>query len=115
VAVTAEPIAAGHCDHRNQEPGYRPSPALQALIRARSKTCSYHGCSRPAAPCDLDHTIPRDHGGITCECNLAPLCRTHHRMKQAEQWQLEQVSPGVMAWLTPAGRRYVTLPSQHPT
>jgi hypothetical protein len=115
VAVTAEPIAAGDCDHRNQEDGYRPSPALQALIRARSKTCSYHGCSRPAAPCDLDHSIPHDQGGITCECNLAPLCRTHHRMKQAEQWQLEQVSPGVMAWLTPAGRRYVTLPSQHPT
>src|SRR5487761_1323466 len=115
VAVTAEPIAAGECDHRNAEPGYRPGPALQALIRARSKTCSYHGCSRPAAPCDLDHSIPHDQGGITCECNLAPLCRTHHRMKQAEQWQLEQVSPGVMAWLTPAGRRYITLPSKHPT
>src|SRR5487761_1109028 len=115
VAVTAEPIAAGECDHRNQEPGYRPSPALQALIRARSKTCSYHGCSRPAARCDVDHTVPHDQGGRTCECNLAPLCRTHHRMKQAEQWQLEQISPGVMAWLTPAGRRYITLPSQHPT
>jgi hypothetical protein len=115
VAVTAEPIAAGDCDHRNQEDGYRPSPALQALIRARSKTCSYHGCSRPAAACDVDHTIPHDKGGITCECNLAPLCRLHHRMKQAEQWQLEQVSPAVMAWLTPAGRRYITLPSKNPT
>src|SRR5487761_1070299 len=115
VAVTAEPIAAGECDHRNAEPGYRPSPALQALIRARSKTCSYHGGSPPAVSCDVDHTVPHDQGGRTCECNLAPLCRTHHRMKQAEQWQLEQISPGVMAWLTPAGRRYITLPSQHPT
>jgi hypothetical protein len=36
-------------------------------------------------------------------------------MKQAEDWTLEQILPGVMAWLTPAGRRYITLPSQHPT
>jgi hypothetical protein len=36
-------------------------------------------------------------------------------MKQAQKWKIEQISPGVMAWLTPAGRRYITLPSQHPT
>ena len=115
VSVTAEPIAAGCCDHRTAEPHYRPSAALQRIIRTRTTTCSYHGCGRPAARCDLDHTIPYDDGGITCECDLAPLCRRHHRMKQARQWTLEQVSPGVMAWLTPAGRRYTTLPSQHPT
>ena len=115
ITVTAEPIATGSCDHRTAEPHYRPSTALQRIIRARTTTCSYHGCSRPAARCDLDHTIAYDDGGITCECDLAPLCRRHHRMKQAQRWTLQQVSPGVMAWLTPAGRRYVTLPSQHPT
>jgi hypothetical protein len=36
-------------------------------------------------------------------------------MKQAENWQLEQTSAGVMAWITPAGRRYTTIPNQHPT
>jgi Domain of unknown function (DUF222) len=115
VNVTAEPIAVECCDHRNQEPQYRPSPALQRLICARSNFCSYIGCGRPARRCDLDHTIPYDDGGITCECNIAPLCRHHHRMKQAQDWKLEQITPGVMAWLTPAGRRYITLPSQHPT
>jgi hypothetical protein len=114
VAVTAEPLAAGSCDHRTAEPGYRPSPALQRLIRGRTAHCSWPGCGRPAARCDLDHSIPHDKDGLTCECNLAPLCRRHHRCKQAEGWRLEQPSPGIMAWHTPAGRRYITLPSQHP-
>jgi hypothetical protein len=115
VSFTAEPIAAGCCDHRNREDGYRPSPGLQRLIQARSHTCTAFGCGRPATSCDQDHSIPYDEDGITCECNLAPLCRFHHRMKQAQNWKIEQISPGVMAWLTPAGRRYITLPSQHPT
>jgi hypothetical protein len=114
VAVTAEPLATGCCDHRTAEPGYRPSPALQRLIRGRTVSCSWPGCGRPAARCDLDHTIPHDKDGLTCECNLAPLCRRHHRCKQAERWRLEQPAPGIMAWHTPAGRRYITLPSQHP-
>jgi hypothetical protein len=114
VSVTAEPITLGECDHHNAEPQYRPSPALQRLIRARSNTCTYYGCGLPAHRCDLDHTVPYDEG-ITCECNLAPLCRRHHRMKQAEGWELEQICPGVMAWLTPAGRRYITTPSKYPT
>ena len=115
IRVTAEPITTGLCDHLHQEQRYRPSPALQALVRAQTRTCSAYGCGREASRCDLDHTVPYDDGGITCECNLAPLCRYHHRVKQAEGWKLEQICTGVMAWLTPAGRRYITIPSQHPT
>ncbi|MGH3159394.1 MAG: DUF222 domain-containing protein [Streptosporangiaceae bacterium] len=113
--VTVQPVATGQCDHRSQEPGYRPSPALQRLIRTRTRTCCYPGCRRPATQCDLDHTVAYEDGGRTCECDLAPLCRRHHQLKQAQGWKLEQNSPGVMTWLTPAGRRYTTLPSQHPT
>jgi hypothetical protein len=113
--VTVEPVAAGECDHHDQEPGYRPSAALARLIRARTSTCSFPGCRRPARRCDLDHSVPYEDGGATCQCNLSPLCRRHHRVKQAEGWTLSQVSPGVLVWLTPAGRRYTTLPSQHPT
>jgi hypothetical protein len=72
VAVTAEPVATRSCDHRHCEPGYRPSPALLRLIRARSSTCTAPGCRRPAAACDLDHTRAYDNDGWTCECNLAP-------------------------------------------
>src|SRR5579875_2337650 len=47
-------------------------------------------------------------------CNLAPLCRHHHRLKQAEGWSLTQPEPGVMIWRTPAGRTYVTTPTAYP-
>ncbi|HEY3733949.1 MAG TPA: HNH endonuclease signature motif containing protein [Streptosporangiaceae bacterium] len=113
--VTAEPIATGQCEHRTREPGYRPSPALQRLIRARNTTCTAPGCRRPAVRCDLDHTVPHGQDGLTCECNLAALCRHHHRVKQAEGWTLQQTAPGTLTWTTPARRRYTTYPSKHPT
>jgi hypothetical protein len=104
------PLARGTCDHRDQEPGYRPSRRLQHLIWARTPTCTAPGCRRPAVRCDLDHTLPYDQGGLTCECNLAPLCRHHHRCKHSSGWRLEQPFPGVMRWTTPAGRSYTTTP-----
>ncbi len=114
LSVTISPLAQGDCDHRHQEAGYQPSRSLQHLIWARTPTCAAPGCRKPAARCDLDHTIPYDRGGRTCECNLAPLCRHHHRCKQTDGWQLEQPAPGVMQWITPAGRRYLSAPPVGP-
>jgi len=108
------PIARGSCDHAHAEPGYQPSRKLRHLVRARNARCTAPGCGRPAARCDLDHTVPWDQGGLTCECDLAPLCRHHHRCKQAEGWRLEQPEPGVLVWRTPAGRSYATTPTVHP-
>ena len=73
--VRLAPIARGSCDHQHAETGYRPSRKLQHLIRTRSTRCTAPGCSRPAARCDLDHTLAWDKGGLTCECGLAPLCK----------------------------------------
>jgi hypothetical protein len=70
--VRLAPITQDQCDHRNAEPGYEPSRKLSHLIKARNATCCAPGCGRPAATCDLDHTIAWDNGGITCECDLAP-------------------------------------------
>jgi hypothetical protein len=114
-AVTISPLAIGDCDHRHQEAAYQPSRKLRHLIWARSTTCCAPGCRRPAAQCDLDHTVPYGQGGRTCECDLAPLCRHHHRCKQSEGWRLEQPSPGTMRWTTPAGRRYLTMPGAYLT
>jgi hypothetical protein len=110
LTLTITPIAQDTCGHRHQEPGYQPSRKLQHLIWARNPTCTAPGCRRPAARCDLDHTIPYDQGGRTCECNLAPLCRHHHRCKQSEGWRLTQPQPSVLHWTTPAGRDYLTRP-----
>jgi hypothetical protein len=108
------PVARGHCDHTRAESGYRPSRALAHLIKVRNTRCTAPRCGRPAARCDLDHTLAWDQGGITCECDLAPLCRHHHRCKQAEGWRLEQPEPGVLRWQTPAGRLYATTPTAYP-
>jgi hypothetical protein len=114
LAITMIPVARGPCGHARAEAGYHPSRTLQHLIRARNGKCTAPGCSRPAARCDLDHTRPWDQGGATCECNLAPLCRHHHRCKQAEGWLLEQPEPGVLVWRTPAGRTYTSTYTEYP-
>jgi Domain of unknown function (DUF222) len=102
------------CRHPRESRSYRPPPSLRHLITIRQPTCSFPGCRRPAIRCDDDHTLPYDQGGRTCECNLAPLCRRHHRAKQARGWQLAQPEPGTMVWITPSGRSYATGPTAYP-
>lgn len=114
LSFTIAPIAAGDCGHRHESSGYQLSARLRHLIETRSTRCTFPGCRRPARRCDQDHTLPYDQGGRTCECNLGPLCRRHHRCKQAEGWWLEQPGPGILQWHTPAGRTYTTTPTQYP-
>jgi hypothetical protein len=96
------------CGHSRQSGSYKPPPSLRHLVEVRQRTCSFPGCRRAARRCDLDHTVPFDHGGPTCECNLAPLCRRHHQAKQAPGWHLDQTEPGRMTWRLPTGRTYQT-------
>jgi hypothetical protein len=84
------------------------------MVNARNPRCSAPGCERPAARCDLDHSKAWHLGGLTCPCNLAPLCRHHHRLKQANGWWLEQPEPGVLVWRTPTGLTYTTTPVAYP-
>ena len=108
--VTFTPIAKGSCDHANAENRYTPSRKLGHLVRARTATCPAPGCGAHAYHNDLDHTVPHP-DGPTDECNIAPPCRRHHRVKQAPGWKLEQPEPGVMIWTTPSGRTYTTRPT----
>jgi Domain of unknown function (DUF222) len=107
-------LESGACTHRRESAGYRPPSSLQHLIRVRQQMCAFPGCGRPARRCDLDHTVPYEAGGRTCECNLAPLCRRHHQCKQTHGWTLEQPRPGIMIWTTPSGRSYTTYPAPYP-
>ncbi|HET6192433.1 MAG TPA: HNH endonuclease signature motif containing protein, partial [Trebonia sp.] len=108
--VTFTPIAKGGCDHRNAEDRYTPSRQLKHLVWARTATCPAPGCGAQAVHCDLDHTLPYP-AGITCQCDLAPPCRRHHRVKQAPGWTLTQPEPGIMHWQAPSGRSYTTTPT----
>jgi hypothetical protein len=107
LVIKFDPVAFASCDHRLETGAYKPSPRLRHLIEIRDRCCCFPGCRRPAAKCDLDHTIPYDQGGCTCQCNLAPLCRTHHQLKQTHGWRLRQPAPGVFEWTTPSGRKYI--------
>jgi hypothetical protein len=111
-ATTLDPLTAGPCDHTRAEDRYQPTPRLRNLIHTRHRTCAFPGCRRPATTCDLDHTRPWHLGGLTCECNLAPLCRHHHRAKQA--WHLDHTTPGTLTWTTPSSRTYTTTPEPLP-
>jgi hypothetical protein len=108
--VTFTPIAKVSCDHASREDRYTPSRKLGHLVRARTARCTAPGCGAQAVHCDLDHTLAYP-AGITCQCDLAPACRRHHRCKQAPGWKLEQPEPGVMRWTTPSGRSYTTRPT----
>jgi len=101
-------LGSGACQHARESTGYVPPPRLRHLVTVRQRRCSFPGCRRPTRQCDLDHTTPYDQGGRTCECNLAPLCRRHHRAKQAPGWHLSQNQPGHMTWRLPSGRTYQT-------
>jgi hypothetical protein len=98
------------CDHAWQTPAYKPTTRLRHLVQIRHATCVFPGCRRPAKQCDADHTIPYDNGGLTCLCNLAPLCRRHHQAKQTPGWTLAQTNPGTMTWTTPSGHHYNVCP-----
>jgi len=96
--------------------GYVPPRRLQQLLRARAPRCEWPGCGRRAAraagnPCDLDHDLAWPFGP-TCACNIGPLCRRHHRIKQ-EGWTKQRATDGSVRWTDPTGRTW-TCPSQHP-
>jgi hypothetical protein len=107
-------LERGECGHRLEGQGYRPSRMLRHLVMIRQRTCAHPGCRRPAQDCDLDHTVPYQQGGSTCECNLAPFCRRHHKVKQASGWHVTQPEPGTLIWTTPSGRSYTVRPARYP-
>jgi hypothetical protein len=110
--VTFRPIRDGTCDHADAEDHYTPSRELGHLIRARNATCTAPACNAQAVYCDLDHTVAYP-DGPTCQCNLAPKCRRHHRCKQAPGWTVEQQEPGTERWTVPSGRTYTTGPTTY--
>jgi hypothetical protein len=113
-AIIIHPIETSSCAHLKQSAGYQPSNLLRHIIKIRSRRCGFPGCRRPATRCDDDHSIPYHLGGKTCECNLYPLCRRHHRCKQAPGWHLDQPRPGELIWTSPSGRTYTKITEPYP-
>ncbi|HEV2377121.1 MAG TPA: HNH endonuclease signature motif containing protein [Streptosporangiaceae bacterium] len=106
-------LQAGDCAHPRESSSYQPPPHLRHLVQVRNATCTFPGCRRAAIHCDVDHTLAYQQGGRTCECNLGPVCRHHHKAKQTRGWQLTQNQPGGFTWTTPSGRTYTTCPTNY--
>jgi hypothetical protein len=113
--VRLGPIPVTGCDHRYESAGYQPSPTLRHLAQVRDGTCTFPPCRRPASNCDFEHATPYHLGGRTDLCNCGPRCRRDHQVKQSQGWSVTQDLPGYHQWRTPAGRRYTSGPTEHPT
>jgi hypothetical protein len=107
-------LETGRCSHQRETTAYVPGRLLGHLIKVRNRTCTAPGCRRPAQRCDVDHVVPYDQGGRTCECNTHPACRRHHRLKGTAGWQLAMLEPGILAWRLPHGRTYMTRGEPYP-
>lgn len=90
---------------------YEVPDRLKERVGLRDVTCVFPWCTRRARSCDHDHRVPHDQGGPTCDCNLAALCRHHHRLKTHTAWRYRIVEPGVYLWSSPHGLVFLRDPT----
>jgi CheY-like chemotaxis protein len=88
----------------------KPNDLLRAL-RVRDEHCRFPGCRQPVRRCDVDHTHDAALGGQTEIHNLAHLCRRHHTLKHATDWQVRQLGGGSLEWTSPTGLVYIDVPT----
>ena len=90
---------------------YEASDRLKTQTRLRDGTCAHPWCTRAAVRCDCEHRVPYDpehpERGPTCSCNLAPVCRPHHRAKTTGGWTYVTLEPGTYLWRSPLGYQYL--------
>ena len=88
----------------------RPTAEQHRQLKSRYKTCVYPGCRFDTTQCDIDHIKDRLFGGLTTLCNLAPLCRFHHRLKHRSAWTYQKLADGSIEWASQFGFKYITHP-----
>ncbi len=87
--------------------GYEVPERLAEQSQVRDGTCTFPWCTRFAIGCDSDHVVAFDDGGSTCSCNIAPLCRRHHRLKTHSSWTYTVIDPGTYLWSSPHGYQFL--------
>jgi hypothetical protein len=95
-------------------PTRQPTAQQRSRVQTRDRTCVFPGCRMPSRQCDIDHTVPVADGGVTCDCNLAPLCRHDHCIKHQHGWTYQKLPDGKWQWTTRLGHTYTTIPTRAP-
>ncbi len=90
---------------------YEIPDRIRRHVTLRDHHCVFPHCTKPAERCDLDHVVPHGDGGPTCQCNLAPDCRGHHRFKTSGQMTCQVLTPGTYQWTSASGRQWVVDPT----
>jgi hypothetical protein len=100
-------------DHVSVEAYEVPDRVAEPVI-LRDISCVFPWCSRPARrlrpdehPCDREHVVSYAEGGPTCSCQIAPLCRRHHRLKTNGGWTYYILEPGSYVWTSPHHYQYL--------
>ena len=102
----AEIDCTNHTRHATED--YVPTQLDRTIVELAARRCVHPFCNRSARRCDCDHIKPFDSGGPTCpRCNLAPLCRHHHRLKTHAGWRYWKLGPESYLWTDPHGLLYL--------
>ena len=94
-----------------------PPDSMREAVMLRDTWCVFPACRRDSRFCDLDHVteyLPMQDGGPpgqTHPANLAPLCRTHHRVKTHSAWRYKRRDDGSYVWTSPTGHEHTVTPT----
>ncbi|RYU14146.1 HNH endonuclease signature motif containing protein [Nocardioides iriomotensis] len=102
--VTVRPVL--DLDEHISSTAYETPDRLAEQATHVDGTCVFPWCTRPARSThgtDCDHVVPHAEGGTTCSCNIARLCRRHHRLKTHTAWHYDVLERGSYLWTSPHG------------
>jgi hypothetical protein len=110
--VTVKPVIDLN-EHLDVE-AYEIRGRLREQTQLTHPTCVFPWCTRPTRgldpdqhDADCDHRIPYAVVKRSCSCNLAPLCRRHHRVKTHGGWTYTALDRGSYVWRSPHGYQYL--------
>ncbi len=86
---------------------YEIRDRLRTRVDLINPRCVFPWCTQPPQRCDHDHRVPHQQGGRSCECNVAPLCRRHHRLKTHAGWTYTMIETGRFLWSDPFGQQFL--------
>jgi hypothetical protein len=108
VAITVKPVI--DLNEHLSGTAYETPDRLVEQSALVDETCVFPWCTRPARRTDCDHVIPHGSdtaGGSTCSCNIARLCRRHHRLKTHTSWDYVVLERGSYLWTSPHGLQFL--------